>query len=305
MGEEKKKKRFDLSDVTTREVSLVDRGAVGVDFLILKQEKGAGIMNEEILKAIDKIIKGDFAGDTQVDELLKAMDEKVRGAVKAALRLLSAHKDALPGDVFSKLAGLAGYGYADPKEKGEKYPYKEKYPGVKKAVLEAAGEAWDKVADVFKSFETETVEIQKASESPEVVALKKQLSDRDALIKKHTEEIRKSEFVKKAEALKHIGKADEVGPLMMAIEDKLEKADSEKINTLLKSVNEQIEKGNVFGENGSSNKPSGSNAYAEIQKMADVKIKDNPKLSAAEARTLVMRENPDLYSKYEQERAGK
>lgn len=102
-----------LSDIDLTEVSLVDKGAVGRKFLIVKNQDAEVQPMEDI--TIDK------------EDTTKALSDKQQDAIKKALKALGGVREELPKNLQAAVQTLAeavgygkpGYGYAYPQKSEE------------------------------------------------------------------------------------------------------------------------------------------------------------------------------------------
>lgn len=110
-----------LSEIDLTEVSLVDKGAVGRKFLIVKNQDAEAQSMEDV--TIDK------------EDTTKALSDKQQDAIKKALKALEGVREELPKNLQAAVQTLANavgygtpeYGYAYPQ--GYDYAYPQKAEG--------------------------------------------------------------------------------------------------------------------------------------------------------------------------------
>jgi hypothetical protein len=174
----------------------------------------------------------------------------------------------------------------------------------KKAAKKAAKEAARKAADLSKADlpDTARAAVEKAeAERDEAIAKAEKKADKAEGIAKAEREIRVGrEFVAKAEAFEAlpIGKAEDFGPVLKAVHEKLDKADADALDVVLKAADEQIKKGELFKEMGRGGQPEAGDAFSKMQKAAEDIKKAEPSLTADQAMSKAMSANPDLQSEY-------
>lgn len=139
------------------------------------------------------------------------------------------------------------------------------------------------------------------------VALEKRVTDAEELAKSERDLRVTSEFITKAEGYTSLSvKPAEFGPVLKRISEKVEKADFEVLEQLLDASNEQVSKGDLYRELGSSvgGQAKPDTAYAEVQQKAEVLRKSDPKLSKGEAEARVMSEDRELQARHVAESRG-
>lgn len=283
-----------LTDLETLEVSLVKRGANKKMFALAKSEDA---MNgfDDVLKAV---LETETDDEGKIAEAFgKDLSERGVGAVKGALRLLSAFKDELPQDVIARLAKIAGEegeddeeekpAADDPAEKQEGEDYEYDSPTEKTMKTEELPEGVR--ADVEKLFKSHKDAVEKAAKLEELLQAER------------GERIRR-DFVAKAE--KQFGAipgktAAEIGLLLKSVHDVDAKA-GEQLEELLTAANDVIAKSGLLAEAGSS-KPSNGNAWERIEAIAKGIRDADPKVSVAKSMDLAMNQNPELYAEYAQD----
>lgn len=120
-----------------------------------------------------------------------------------------------------------------------------------------------------------------------------------------------AELVKKAEGeLSHVASKADVVEVLKAARSTMTVEQYEKLEGILKSADERIEKGDLFAElgrtGGSVNDGRDTDAWSKIEKAAEeivAKSGEEP-LSQAQAVARVLKERPELYSAYLAEASG-
>jgi len=288
-----------LKDLDVVEVSLVPRGANRKKFLIFKEDDPP---MEEILKAV---LETELEDEQKVEEVLKAakLSDKAKGAVKGALKILSAYKDELPKDIMKTLAGLAGYGYPEPAEKakGKKDEEEDKK---KKYGYPAPTKKEDGSYD-FSGIPEEVRPAVEALWKEQQEAVKK-AEELEKVLKEERDKQLRKEFIQKAadEFANLPTKPEEFGLVLKGL---AEKAPEEytKLEGVLKAANEAIEKGALYAEIGRGGMPAGDSAVAKVEAMAAGLVQKDANLSRMDALAKVLAENPKLYEQYRKETAVK
>lgn len=223
---------YELEDVTVETLGLVEAGAVGEDFFLLKNEEGAmpdesttidEVLNERgfleklgVQRLLDLIAKGQ-AAETEQDEpgsedLDKADKDKMKkklsaGAARSVRALIDQYGDDLPANVAGMLRGLLGDS-DDDMEYGQ---------GTKTEKNNNHNEV-NKMKDDEKVTQPVNADIQPAKETqPE-------------------EPVTKSEAVEKEDILTRLEKAEATNALIMA---RLEKSEAELKKAQLEAAQER------------------------------------------------------------------
>lgn len=291
-----------LTDIEIDEISVVKRGANRKNkVLFFKSDEGELNMEKSFEEILEELV-GHPEGPAIFDDLKKAeellkqakLSAKAMNAVKGALRMLNAFKDEVPKDVMSKLAGLAGYGYAEPARKdddtSDKPDEEPKEPAQKSAVPEEIPEPIRKeLTRLEKALEEKDGEINKLKSDNEEI--KKESRRKDILRK----------VADKFSAVP-IG-SDDLTDMLMSLDDNPEML--EKIEKLLLTTNEIVAESIVFKELGAGGGGAGGDAMQQIEKKATEIRKADPSISQEKAVAIVMKENPALYDQYEAEKRGR
>ena len=130
-----------------------------------------------------------------------------------------------------------------------------------------------------------------------------ELTEAREKLAKADDEIRMKEVVAKAEKLSYVAPTDELAIVLKAASDNLDAETFEKLENILKTANERVEKSNLFSEMGRSslnNSESAGDSWAEIEKAASemVEKSDDLSQSAAVDKFLSTPRGAELYSKY-------
>lgn len=304
-----------LKDLDAVEVSLVPKGANRKRFLITKSEEESTVLDEAILKAI---LETELENEAKVEEVLKAanMSEKAQGAVRGALKILSAYKESLPKDILKTLGELAGYGYPEPTQKQKDEEDKKKEEEAKKA------EEAKKQADKEKDKEKYGYPVKKAdgtvdfSGVPEGIrpavealwkeneAITKRAIEAEKVAKEERDKRVLKEYVEKAAAeLADLpgAKAEDFGAVLKGIEEK-DPALYAKLYPVLKASSEAIAKGQLFAELGrGGGAPVAGSATEKVMQLVAGIVQKDAKATSAEAMGKVMLEHPELYEQYKKE----
>lgn len=175
----------------------------------------------------------------------------------------------------------------------------------------------EKLEADLKAATTKLVELEKKEPvdvlkglTPEAKALVEK-AQRDAneaseRIQKLEDENLTREYIAKAEKLPLLAKsAKDLGVLLKTAFRKLDKADYEALETLLKAANEQIDKGKVFGiVGGNGNGHSADTAYGEARSRAQELVTKGEAKTIEQGVSLVFKRDPALYDRHRSEGKG-
>lgn len=131
-----------------------------------------------------------------------------------------------------------------------------------------------------------------------------ELTEAREKLAKADDEIRMKEVVAKAEKMAFVAPTDELATVLKAASENLDADTFEKLENILKTANERVEKSNLFSEMGRSSLTGGDaagDAWAQIEKAAldMVEKSDSPiDQSAAIDKFLSTPAGAELYSKY-------
>lgn len=278
------------------------RGANGTPFICFKSEDGGSMdIKNELLIELQEIAKSELPKEVkeEIEKIEKALSSDASDALKMALKTLAKYKDQV-GDVMKVIASKVGYGYAAPEKKqdGEKSPYKKPYGDMKKEfVLALAKEHREPVLKALEVYETEIVKVELPGEDPRIEKLQKELENEKSLrVRKECEEKIEKEY-------KHIGiKKEELAETILKIEASLDEKESKKFHEVLKAIDSQAcDAQKIITKELGSNLSGNSDVWGKIEKEAEKVMKEDSKISKEQAIDKVLKENPKLYSEYNQE----
>lgn len=282
-----------LKDLDVLEVSLVPKGANKRKFLLLKSDQNLE-GDESMKEVIEQILKSELQEEDKItEELQKAnLSEKAVSAAKGALRILSAFKKEFPKDFIGTLSKLSGYDLPAQKEE-EKAKKKEEDP--KPAIKEDGTPVYELIPDKLKPM------VEKLCKSQEDAV--KKSNELEKILKEEREKRLIKEFIAKASEFKKLPiNAEEFGLVMKEFSERAPEA-YEKLESILKATDKAIEDGNLFKSMGTDQTPE-DNIMSKVEKAASEKMKANDKLTKEQAITEVLKENPELYEKYESEKSA-
>lgn len=268
----------ELRDLDVTTVSLVDRAAVRdstnksepMRLLLWKREgdptpEGGTMTEQEMRAAVEK-------AERETTELRKQLEEQT--TLKADLQKAQ--------DEIAELKKTA-----DPeKPEPAKLDKSQLAPEVREALEKAE---------------------QREKEANERIAkAEKDASDAAELAKAERDTRLTREFVAKAQTYTALPvNAEEFGPVLKSVSEKLTKEEAEAIDTLLKAANEQVAKSELFKEQGAGGTaPKDGTAAAEVTRKAEELRKSDSKLTLDKAMDRVMRDDRDLQERYLAEMRG-
>lgn len=314
-----------LTDLDVEWVSLVDRAAVRDPveqsepnrFYLWKREKSQGghpmsKLTKELLDQLGDAVEKEDALGKLVE---KAEDSDTAAlAVTGASRLLATVKSDLTPEAVAEVVKAAGLELPTPDapvikaENTSEVVEALKGADVPEAVVKEVSEALTKAA--------EKAELEKQDLSPAVkAALAKAEEDQKAALKK-AEEAEKTakaerdarlnkEFVAKAEEFKGLTvEAAKLGPILKSASEKLEKADFEELERVLKAADEQVAKSELFKEAGAAGGTPPSDAFEEMTRKAEEIRKSDSSLTKEQALAKAIEANPELQDRYLAEMRG-
>lgn len=172
-----------------------------------------------------------------------------------------------------------------------------KLEAVKAKLAEHAPEETPQEIDKSELPEPVRLALEKAEE--ERAALAKRADDAEAIVKAERDERLTRDFITKAEGYKALPfKAAEFGPVLKACSEKLEKAEFDEVERVLKAADEQIAAGDLFKTQGRSGDAPGDDPVAEVQaKAAEIKKSDSS-LSEGQALERALSSDSDLQTRY-------
>jgi len=207
---------------------------------------------------------GDMADTKQdLEKVMESLDDDARALVRGELQ----KRDEKIASLEKRVAEL--------EKKGTKGENTEKDGDIQKA---------DLPEEIRKRFE----DLERRAKEAEEVAK----AEREARIK--------AEIRKRAEGYAKVGPVDELADLMYKAQD-VSKEFAEKLESVLKTAHERIEKGALFGEIGGPGGDAPDTAWGKIERLADEIQKADAKLTRAEAITKAIEANPELEHEYAEE----
>lgn len=155
----------------------------------------------------------------------------------------------------------------------------------------------------FEALQNQLAE-QIAKADAEAEARKADIAKADELaakVEKMELERKQAEFIAKARDYNNLGKADELGPLLMAASDHFSEDQYKCLERLLKAANAQVEKGGLFAQ---FSKTEGEPESFEdrLTSMAKAKVDAGTAKTIEIAKLQVLNENPELRVEYRQSR---
>jgi hypothetical protein len=323
-----------LTNLDVEWVSLVDRAAVRdpveqsepMRFLIWKRETDpsqGGHMSKLTKEIVDQL--GDpINKESDLATLVEKADDSDQAtlALQGAARLLAAHKSDLPPETLLELAKATGVDLqlekAGPKfgtpEWDEKYGVGKKKPepkdaaelieSLKKSDMDSA--LVDQVESALaKAAEADSLAKADPETRARIEKAEKRAEAAETLAKSERDERLNKEFIAKAEDYTALSvDASKFGPILKSASEKLDKADYEEFERILKAANEAVEQSELFKEQGAAGVSEGGDATKELTAKAEEIRKAEPKLSQPEALDKAMRDNPDLQQRYLDEVRG-
>lgn len=302
MANSSKKRTYVLTDLETREVSLVDVAANKRKFAFKKNDgEGDKAMDEKELKELlSACIETELEGEAEITKALEksGYDKRGQASIKAALKLLAAHKDDLQASHKSAMRALATEGRDDDDDDDDDKD------GKKAAKNKAAGGLSEEAmkglpAEVQAHFAL--VEKARQEDRAKMAELEKAMKQRD-----EADQLRVCVAKAKSE-FPHLVGHDELGSM-------LQKAQAagigEQLEKTLRAANERAKMGGtkelLKGARGTtSDSPTGGQSAEERVKAKSVEVAKASSLTIADAISKVFRDDPALYDEYEAERKEK
>lgn len=136
-------------------------------------------------------------------------------------------------------------------------------------------------------------------------ALEKAAADSERITKLEQDK-RDREYFAKASSLGVMPKlpVEKLAKVLMAADDKLEKADADMLRDHFKSVAELVKSSKAFSETGTAGEGAGDSALAQIESLAKEMVAKDKSLSIQKAKLLVSEQNPELYKRARAESQG-
>lgn len=285
-----------LTDLDVAEVSLVKKPANKRAFLLFKQldeggEERVPDLKEKLIELFTSEAPLELEEKLELIEGQEGLTEECREIVKEVVKVLRAYKADLPEDILEVIAELAELKLperiVDQKPRAEEEEKIEIMAGFPRPIKKADG-SYD-LSGVPKE--------QRAI----VEALWKQAERADQLAKELREEkelrIRK-EFEERAKQFDNLPiSAEELGRILQAFHEKA-KEEYDKIERLLRAVNEALGQSEILKELGSSYNGTSGGAWTKIEKLAQGLIQKDANLTKEKAISIVLEANPQLYAEY-------
>lgn len=285
-----------LTDLDVAEVSLVKKPANKRAFLLFKQldeggEERVPDLKEKLIELFTSEAPLELEEKLELIEGQEGLTEELREIVKEVVKVLRAYKADLPEDILEVIAELAELKLperiVDQKPRAEEEEKIEIMAGFPRPIKKADG-SYD-LSGVPKE--------QRAI----VEALWKQAERADQLAKELREEkelrIRK-EFEERAKQFDNLPiSAEELGRILQAFHEKA-KEEYDKIERLLRAVNEALGQSEILKELGSSYNGTSGGAWTKIEKLAQGLIQKDANLTKEKAISIVLEANPQLYAEY-------
>ncbi|NPV63664.1 MAG: hypothetical protein HPY61_13755 [Methanotrichaceae archaeon] len=273
-------REFDLREVKVDFISFVPRGANRKKYFLVKEDRQ---LKDDIIKAILETDEG------EVSRILKEanLEGEAAGVMEAAAKLLKAYKDELPEESLQILAKACGLPEPENEGKGGKEKAEEDAAG------ELSKEAIAKMDPATQAIVKELLEKNAATEAKAEAAEK--------VAKELKEEKILKEYVAKAEALPHLPIDPQKFGLVLKALGESHPGEFGEIYKVLKAADAALEKSDLFREIGKSGAGETS-AEAEVYARAKSLVAKDASLTQEEAICKVLEDDPELYSRYEEER---
>ena len=248
-------------------------------------------LKEKLIELITSEAPLELEEKLELIEGQEGLTEECREIVKEVVKVLRAYKADLPEDILEVIAELAELKLperiVDQKPRAEEEEKIEIMAGFPRPIKKADG-SYD-LSGVPKE--------QRAI----VEALWKQAERADQLAKELREEkelrIRK-EFEERAKQFDNLPiSAEELGRILQAFHEKA-KEEYDKIERLLRAVNEALGQSEILKELGSSYNGTSGGAWTKIEKLAQGLIQKDANLTKEKAISIVLEANPQLYAEY-------
>lgn len=266
-----------LTNLDVEYVSLVDRAAVrdpankteAQRFLVWKSAtnrddpEGGSMTNEEMVAAVKK-------AEDERDELRKQLADQTD---------LKANLKKAEDDLAAAKADLEKATKPEDKPDPAKIDKSQLTPEVRAIVEKAEADA----------------QLEKAEREK----LTKRVEDAEKLAKAEQDERLTRDFIAKAETFKALPVTPgDFGIVLKSIHGGVDEKVFEQLETVLKAADEQIQKGDLFKEQGRAGDPQPSTVEAEVTRKAEEIRKSDSKLSKAEAFDRALSEDRDLQARY-------
>lgn len=254
------------------EISIVDHGASGNDDvaprIVIAKRKGGTMDNETLIQKIKQLFSKE-AASMNLDEILAGLPEEQRNVILAALEQ-SNQPQPQPAPQPQP--------QAEPMQMAEPAPAAEAKPEDEEELKkEELPEAVRKRLDDGDKAKGEVVELRKRLDAIE-------------------EQAKLAAFCKKAESMPYLvgASTEQVGKLLKAVDEKLDKAEAEAVIKMLATANDTIQKSGLLVDVGSDRFGGGDDANAKLNEIAKQIVKEE-NISFAKAHTAAVQRNPDLF----------
>lgn len=158
-----------------------------------------------------------------------------------------------------------------------------------RAELEAAK------AELVKSQEA----VAKAAESEtEVTTLRKALDETTTSLAAIQKEQRRAQFVTKAEEFKALGDVAKIGSLLESIDSHLPDEEKAELEKMLRATAEQVAKGALFAQFGSSDGGEPDSVVDQLEKAAADRVAKGLSKTTEQAKVEIMKTDRELAAKY-------
>lgn len=302
---------FDLTDVILEEVSFVPRGANMKEYLLVKEDR----MKDDILKAILE------TPDEELSNLLK--EAKIEGEAAdilgGAVALLKSYKDKLPENALELLA--KGCGYPKPaidanKGKGQAGKDEDQTDQGQDENKDQGQEDDEDGQDQREGcygYPATKEDLAKMDLDPQTRAMiEKALDERDEaratgaealkIAKELKDEKILKEYIAKAGELEHLPiQKDKHGAIFKTIGEAHPLEFAEILN-VLKAAERLVANSAAFKEIGKHGEGATGSAEAVVYEKARSLVGKSDDLTFDEAVAKVLEDEPELYSRYEEER---
>ena len=331
------KEPTELTDLEIQEVSLVNKGANGRRFVILKKDGAPTEIETEVFMEelpYADVLKADLGTEDSLrDTLRKATPDISTDATEvsvALMKLATAYAEELPPDIFETLAKASGFKVTkavkkQPLPDGKPMPEEEKpededeededeaeaTPQSKKKAKKMATKKADE--DIRKSLKSEVRKaldkIEKESDInllPEDVQgpvryLFKSNEALESKIEKMEEEKRTKQFIAKADGFTHLPKTEKFYLLLKEMDEKLSPETFEAVEGILKAADAGLKESNLFVEVGSTTAIEGT-PEGKLMAMAKDKVTKSDGMTIEAAMAEVTLAHPEIYEEMMRER---
>lgn len=145
----------------------------------------------------------------------------------------------------------------------------------------------------------EKLEQDRAAEQTRLEKAEKDAEEASKVAKAERDERLTRDFIAKAETFKALPVTPgDFGIVLKSIHGGVDAKTFEQLETVLKAADEQIQKGDLFKEQGRAGDPQPSTVEAEVTRKAEELRKSDSKLSKAEAFDRALSEDRDLQARY-------